>query len=150
MIRVVSGVAVRAVPNDGTTRAHHVVLMGLRKPSKLRPNLWELPGGKIELGETAEHALKREWWEELGVNVTQVGDLIDAHVFDLEQSIAVELYPIMFDGEPVEADHAELRWVAPRFAVESMPCSPGFYVHYARLERWIASCAMLFAQGASR
>jgi 8-oxo-dGTP diphosphatase len=137
VIRVVSGLAER----DGC------VLMGLRKPDRLRPNLWELPGGKIEDGEDAAGAITREWREELGVSVTRVGSLIVASMFELEIDICVELYPITFIGEPKCIDHVELAWAYPLDAVRSLPCSPGFYAHYPWIVRWMRAYAVLFARG---
>lgn len=32
------------------------------------PNMWDIPGGKIEIGETPENAIRREMMEELGID----------------------------------------------------------------------------------
>ena len=54
---VVAGVLIK----DGKT------LLGQRPEHKSLPGLWEFPGGKIELGETPEQALRRELKEELAI-----------------------------------------------------------------------------------
>lgn len=43
---------------------------------------WELPGGRIELGETAPQCLAREIAEELAVQVS-VGEPLDAYLFEV-------------------------------------------------------------------
>lgn len=50
------------------------ILCTLRNKDSLFGNLWELPGGKIELGESSENALEREILEELNVRI-KVKDL---------------------------------------------------------------------------
>lgn len=57
-------IAVGVIEKDGC------VLIARRPAKGLLGGLWEFPGGKIEAGETAEQALSREVWEELGIEVT--------------------------------------------------------------------------------
>ncbi|MGA7991027.1 MAG: NUDIX domain-containing protein [Thermoanaerobaculia bacterium] len=54
---VVAGVFVR----------HGRLLLARRPPGRAWAGLWEFPGGKVESGETPEHALVREWREEMDV-----------------------------------------------------------------------------------
>ena len=60
--KIVYVVAVALVDRDGR------VLLAQRPPGKKMAGLWEFPGGKIEAGETPEHALVRELHEELGID----------------------------------------------------------------------------------
>ncbi len=48
------------------------LLMSRRPEGGAWPGLWELPGGKVEEGETPEEALVREWREELDVTPVAV------------------------------------------------------------------------------
>ena len=72
---------------------------------------WELPGGKVETGETPDGALLREVREELGCDVA-VTDWLD------EESPIGERYVLrvarcdLVAGEPVPAEHDAVRWLA--------------------------------------
>jgi len=45
------------------------ILIAKRRNNQFMPGYWELPGGKIEVGENNKSSLKRELFEELGVTV---------------------------------------------------------------------------------
>jgi len=57
-------VAVALLLKDGC------VVMGERRTDKVYPLHWEFPGGKLESGETALDALRRELFEELSIEIT--------------------------------------------------------------------------------
>ncbi|MBI1372099.1 MAG: NUDIX domain-containing protein [Phycisphaera sp.] len=86
-----------------------------RRPSDtVLAGYWEMPGGKIEDGESHAEALRREFVEEVGVEV-RVGDALPLieHVYDHGH---VRLYPYRcthVDGEPRNIQVVEHRWVAP-------------------------------------
>ena len=54
------------------------ILMGMRRDEN---NVWEFPGGKRNEGETLEECLKREWLEELNIDIN-VEKLIYTRIFN--------------------------------------------------------------------
>lgn len=131
-VRVVTGLAC-----DPAGR----ILMGKRSAQGLRPGLWELPGGKVERGESAEEALCREWKEELDIELhypVDVGALLDVAIVPADLTFVVELYPVQIPQYQTAhaRAHDELRWVDPTEAVRNLPCSPAFYLQYRAVLAW--------------
>lgn len=80
------------------------------RPSALA-GLWELPGGRVEAGESEPDAVSRECREELGAAVRATGRLgtdlpLDGAVLRVHTA---ELEP--GSPEPVALEHSGLRWV---------------------------------------
>jgi 8-oxo-dGTP diphosphatase len=72
---------------------------------------WELPGGKVEDGETPDAALVREVREELGCEVAVV-TWLDAEAPIGERYVLHVAVCDLVAGEPAPVEHDAVRWLA--------------------------------------
>ena len=95
------------------------LLAAQRPEGKPLAGFWELPGGKLEAGESAEAALARELAEELGITVREARFWrVSEHPYP-ERGIRVRLHFFHvpeFDGEPAAREGQALAWVTPEEA----------------------------------
>lgn len=88
----------------------------ISKRSKLVPQaeLWEFPGGKIEIGETEFQALQRELAEEVGVQVKTAQPLITIKHDYPKQTVELNVWEVLeFYGTAIGLEQQQIQWLAP-------------------------------------
>ena len=104
-----------AVLVDDLNRPDRLLAARRRSPPALAGR-WEFPGGKVEPGEEATHALRRELAEELQVRVTLGAELPgpDAGCWPISPTHRMRLWFAEIaagEGASLSGSHDELRWL---------------------------------------
>ena len=93
------------------------LLVARRGPDEAAPGQWELPGGKVESGESLEQAVVREWQEELSMKVVaghRRGAWWGVQAWRRYRINVVEVHPTSALPEVmVSQAHDDIRWFGP-------------------------------------
>jgi 8-oxo-dGTP diphosphatase len=91
-----------------------LILAAQRSETMSMPLKWELPGGKLESGETPEACLVREVREELAIGISLGRPLpVTTHSYE---TFTVTLYPFVCtpaDGVMTLHEHRAIAWMEP-------------------------------------
>jgi len=105
LIQVAAGVLV-----DGEGR----LLIAQRPAGKIAAGKWEFPGGKIEPGETALAALKRELHEELGIDIVRARPLLRFRHEYRDRHVVLDTWRVDdWLGAPQSREQQAFDWRAP-------------------------------------
>jgi ADP-ribose pyrophosphatase len=85
-------------------------------------DLWAIPGGSVEIGETLQEAAEREILEETGIQIRALKPIYTFDVIDRDAAGKVRFHYVIVDlaadyvlGEPSPGDDAvEARWVSAK------------------------------------
>ena len=95
------------------------VLITRRADDAHQGGLWEFPGGKLEPGEDARTALKRELMEEVGIHITAARPLIRVRHDYPDKSVRLDVWRVEgFSGEAHGREGQPMRWVSPETLAE--------------------------------
>ncbi|RTZ41748.1 Nudix family hydrolase [Candidimonas sp. SYP-B2681] len=115
-VNVAAGMILRA---DGS------LLLAERPADKAWAGWWELPGGKIEAGESVLEALARELKEELGIEVTDATPWVTyTHEYEVNIVRLAFCRVTGWLGVPVGIEGQRLAWIDPQQAPTVGPVLP--------------------------
>ena len=94
-------------------------------------DLWAIPGGSVEIGETLQEAAEREILEETGIEIRAAKPIYTFDVIDRDEAGKVRFHYVIIDlaanyvmGEPSPGDDAvEARWVSAQ-EIDGLEVSP--------------------------
>lgn len=89
------------------------ILIAQRGKNENLEGKWELPGGKIEAGETPQQCLKREIFEELNVEV-EIGDYFGESIYKYPDGEIrlLAYFAKIIKGKIKLSVHTEVKWVS--------------------------------------
>lgn len=98
---------------------------------------WEFPGGKVEEGETAEEALKREIREELEteIEVLELLDTVEYDYPDFHLSMDCFICKII-SGDLILKEHQNAKWLTKE-TLDSVDWLPADQVLLEKLIGWL-------------
>lgn len=116
------------------------VLVSLRHPDSHQGNLWEFPGGKPEPGEAVEAGLRREFREELGLEILRFFPLKKIAYCYADKSVLLDVFQITeFRGEARSLEGQAIEWRAlDDLRVEDFPAANEPIIRTLQLPREIA------------
>jgi 8-oxo-dGTP diphosphatase len=101
------------------------ILCALRSPKMSIPNMWEFPGGKVEVNEDIFTALVREIDEELDCKIVTSKEVFNENIHEYETFI-INLISIkcrVIEGPPTPSEHSKLIWLR-RENLDSLKWAP--------------------------
>ena len=117
-IKVIDVAAAVLQKPDGT------FLLAMRPKDKIWAGYWEFPGGKIEPGETPQHALVRELHEELGIEVETAYPWITRVFAYPHATVQLHFFRVtQWRGDPHPHEGQQFSWL-PASSVTVSPLLP--------------------------
>jgi|GEM_PF-176583 len=89
------------------------ILLSKRAAHQHQGDLWEFPGGKVEVGESVLGALIREFQEEVNVTIKSAEPLLESSHDYGDKHVLLDVWlSAEFTGEVKGNENQQIRWVA--------------------------------------